>query len=654
MAAVLVAVGLVASMCSLADQDEPSAQAPEPGTAWFEPLWSGVDTLADLCEVGACVADLVALPARRPVVTAVDLPMAETQGALSIERVWTGERGGLFGPGWESVWDIELVDGRLVGPLPAPPIEPPAPGETVRLADGSTLRLGDDGRIDQLCPDGARCVSADRTADSVVLTAERVAPPASTVTLRLTAGRVVNASTGDRKVTYSYDGGRLDAVTAESETTSYAYEGDNLTRVAAGETERTFGYDAGRVTSTVDGDRRTWHIREADGNVEVVTPTESTRTYRFEDGVLLEVKDSELGLLLRRDVSGGRLVADTRPLDGVSTAFLDDGTVRVTQERADAPPRVAVLSMDGQGRVTRTEGADGVTEISYDGASSRPATVNRNGAATELGYDDNGLLVRSEDADGYIVEVTRNAAGLPERLSDGLIDQHFAYDDTGRVVSEGTGDQQATARYEAGDRPAEITDRAGHELQPAYDSAGRLTGLGGGEGSAAATDELGALTADLGTLLGADEPRAGELTVQTIDGEKGEPQTYTYSNGDRAQFDSAGRLLSVTVDGRTTSRTYDQAGRIATLTVPGTRTYRLTYTAAGRVATVSDGTVTATLTWHGDLLTRAETSTGSTYAYGYDTEGRLTAATVGGLAWAYEYDPTGLVTLVKRPTGSTR
>ena len=654
MAAVLVAVGLVASMCGLADQDEPSAQAPEPGTVWFEPLWSGVDTLADLCEVGACVADLVALPARRPVVTAVDLPMAETQGALSIERVWTGERGGLFGPGWESVWDIELVDGRLVGPLPATPIKPPAPGETVRLADGSTLRLDDDGRIDQLCPDGARCVSADRTADSIVLTAERMVTPASTVTIRLTAGRAAEASTGDRSVTYSYTSGRLDAVAAESETTSYAYEGDHLTRVATGETERTFDYDAGRVTSTVDGDRRTWQIREADGNVEVVTPTESTRTYRFEDGVLLEVEDSELGLLLRRDVSGGRLVADTRPLDGVSTAFLDDGTVRVTQERADAPPRVAVLSMDGQGRVTRSEGVDGITEISYDGASSRPATVKRNGAATELGYDDNGLLVRSEDADGYIVEVTRNAAGLPERLSDGLLDQHFVYDDTGRVVSEGTEDQQATARYEAGDRPAEITDRAGHELQPAYDGAGRLTGLGGGEGSAAATDELETLGADLGAVLGADEPRAGGLTVQTIDGEKGGPQTYTYSNGDRAQFDSAGRLLSVTVDGRTTSRTYDQAGRIATLTVPGTRTYRLTYTAAGRVATVSDGTVTATLTWHGDLLTRAETSTGSTYAYGYDTEGRLTAATVGGLAWAYEYDPTGLVTLVARPTGSTR
>lgn len=334
--------------------------------------------------------------------------------------------------------------------------------------------------------------------------------------------------------------------------------------------------------------------------------------------------------------------------------FLDDGTVRVTQERADAPPRVAVLAMDGKGRVTRSEGVDGVTEISYDGASSRPATVKRNGAVTELGYDDNGLLVRSEDADGYIVEVARNAAGLPERLSDGLLDQRFVYDDTGRVVSEGTGDQQATARYEAGDRPVEITDRAGHELQPAYDSAGRLTGLSGVEGSAAVADELGTLTADLGAVLGAGGARSSELTVQTIDGEKGEPQTYTYSNGDRAQFDASGRLLSVTVDGRTTSRTYDQAGRIATLTTPGTLTYRLTYTPAGLVATVSDGTVTATLSWHGDLLTGAKTSAGSTYTYRYDTEGRLTAATLGGLAWGYEYDPTGLVTLVQRPTGSTR
>lgn len=311
------------------------------------------------------------------------------------------------------------------------------------------------------------------------------------------------------------------------------------------------------------------------------------------------------------------------------------------------------MAMDNAGRVTRAQGIDGLTEISYDGTSKRPATVERNGAVTTLGYDDNGLLVRSEDADGYTVEVTRNPAGLPVRVSDGLLDQRFTYDEAGRPVTEGHGARQAKARYDQDGRPLEITDRAGHQLQPAYDSTGRLTGIGGGAGSGTAADDLAVLANGLGAVLGGDEPGVGEVTVQAIVGGKGEPQTYTYTNGDQAQFDSWGRLLSVTVDGRTTSRTYDQAGRLTTLTVPGNQTYRLSYSPAGRVATVSDGTVEATLTWHGDLLTRAETSAGSTYTYNYDTEGRLTTATVGDLAWSYRYDPTGLVTLVARPTGST-
>lgn len=639
-------------MCGLAQKEDPLVrQAPD--TSWYDPLWRGVDTLAEVCEVGACVADLVALPARRPLVTAVDLPMAETQGALSVERVWTGQRGGLFGPGWESVWDIAVVSGRLVGPLPALPLEAPAPGRTVHLADGSTLRLGDNGKIEELCPDGARCVSAIRTADSIVLTGERATHSASSVTLKLTAGRVTEASAGSRTATYSYTGGRLSDLTTESGSTSYSYEGKRLTRVATGDTERTYSYDAGRVTSTVDSDGGKWLIRESDGRIEVVTPEGPTRTYRFDNGLLLEVEDSEQGVLLRRDVSGGRLVSDVRPLDGVSTAFLDDGSIRVTEQQADAPPRVAVMAMDNAGRVTRVQGIDGLTEISYDGTSKRPATVERNGAVTTLGYDDNGLLVRSEDADGYTVEVTRNPAGLPVRVSDGLLDQRFTYDEAGRPVTEGHGARQAKARYDQDGRPLEITDRAGHQLQPAYDSTGRLTGIGGGAGSGTAADDLAVLANGLGAVLGGDEPGVGELTVQAIVGGKGEPQTYTYTNGDQAQFDSWGRLLSVTVDGRTTSRTYDQAGRLTTLTVPGNQTYRLSYSPAGRVATVSDGTVEATLTWHGDLLTRAETSAGSTYTYNYDTEGRLTTATVGDLAWSYRYDPTGLVTLVARPTGST-
>jgi hypothetical protein len=52
-----------------------------------------------------------------------------------------------FGSGWESIWDLRLDDGQIVGPLPAEPIAEPAEGVPVALSDGSTLTFGDDRRL---------------------------------------------------------------------------------------------------------------------------------------------------------------------------------------------------------------------------------------------------------------------------------------------------------------------------------------------------------------------------------------------------------------------------------------------------------------------------------------------------------------------------
>jgi hypothetical protein len=267
------AVGLVASMRPRR-QDEPSAQAPEPH-GWFELLWAGRHA-ADLCEVG--VRGRPGVAARRLVVTAVDLPMAD--GALSIERVWTGERGGLSA--WvESVWTSKgrRSTGRAASATRS------NHQHRARPCDWRTARraAGRRRRIDQLCPDGARCVSADRTADSIVLTAERMVTPASTVTID-------DRGPGGQPAT-----GR-DLLVHERTADGRRRVGDHLLRLrgrpphpGGDRGDRTFDYDAGRVTSTVDGDRGPGRSgRRATSR----SPRRVDLHLPLEDGVLLEVEDA--------------------------------------------------------------------------------------------------------------------------------------------------------------------------------------------------------------------------------------------------------------------------------------------------------------------------------------------------------------------------
>lgn len=657
--AVIVALGLVATTCSLLGSDDEASDPSE----WFTPLWDGsAATYGDICTKGVCVADLVALPQRRPVEATVDLAFPETLGALSVERIWTGERSGLFGSGWESVWDVRLVDGRLTGPIPAVPAQQPKRGNDVALADGSTLGLDDEGRVERVCADGARCVEATRTATTIALRAEG---SDDEVTFTLDGELVTEAADGSgRRVTYGYDEGRL--ATVEGETSmEYTYDaGGRLTGIDDG-VPREFAYDARVVTSAVDRDGRTWTITSNDDEYQVTGDDSTARTYRFSEGELFEVDDSELGPLVRRTISNGVITAEDRPLDGVSNSRLEDGRLRIEQQRPGAPARVATLTMDELGRVTHSESAEGTTVIHYEGRSSRPSEVERNGESTSYTYDDHGLLVRTVDADDYQVDIERNDRGLPVKITDGVLAHHFVYDEAGRVVAEGAGASgadaaRATATYDPGGRLAKLTNRAGESFDPKYDEGGRLTALGD-EATPVAYDASGAVTPESADRLGLDATTVPQADPAEID-KLGDEVRYTYASGDQAIFDDAGRLLTLTVDGRTTTRTYDDAGRLATLELPDGQTYTATYTDAGRLKTISDGKVTAELTWHGDLLTEATTTVamdattpeGSQYRYQYDEAGNLTQAAVGALRWDYEYDARGLVSAVRRPAGVSR
>lgn len=640
------------------------ARTDETGGPWQAPVWTEWPeaSIQDVCTTGVCVADNVALPLGRPVEAAVDVEMPDELGALSVERVWIGERAGLFGKGWATIWDVRLQDGLFTGPLPSAPVEAPHEGDEVALQDGSTVRVDDQGRLEEVCLDAALCTRAEWSDDALVLRSvldfkgDAGSDPddAPTVTLTLEEGRVVGAEATDgRTVEYRYESGLLGTVVRDDGETIYGYETGRLAAIDDG-VRRTYAYDgAGRVMIATDVDGGRWTIGKpppagwlgpaaagALRSFQVKSPQGWTRTYRFAGGSLVEAIDHERGVMLRREVAGDGSVVEERPLDGLRSVRTADELL-VTEEVGDGPTRTARYEFDDEGRVVRTVTPNGTTSVRYDGGSHRPVERTGPEGSQTVQYDSHGLLAETEDADGYRVEVQRNDLGQAVVLSDGVQRTEFSYDEAGRTIEERSGGSTSSATYRADGLVDSLTAAGDDSLAAAYDDFDRLTSLGGDPAGSTSSPE-------------ADEVAApAEIEAETTERPDGTYQL-RYPSGETLVLDQAGRPVRVTVDGRSESRRYDDAGRLVELDLPGGPTYELTYTDAGRVATVTDGTVTAALTWHGDLLLSAETSAGTAYEYEYDEAGRLQSATSGPLRWDYSYDEAGRSSTVHGPSGVIR
>jgi YD repeat-containing protein len=633
-----------------------------PAGPWHKPLWSSwsAGSIDDACTVGVCVGDTVALPLGRPVEAVADLPMPEELGALSLERVWLGERAGLFGTGWATVWDVRLVDGKFVGPLPATPVEAPRRGHEVKLEAGATVHVDDQGRLDEVCLDAAACTEAEWSDDALVLrsvlgsTRGEDTDESPAIRLSLDDGVVTRAKAGDgRKVEYLYESGRLATVTRGEDRTAYGYESGRLASIDDG-VRRTYSYDSsGLVDAVSDLDGGAWTITPpspaagtgattapSERTFEVKSPEGWTRTYRFTRGLLVEVDDSDLGVMLRREIVGGRIKVEEHPLEGVRSERVGDDELQVDQQQGGGPVRSVRYWFDDSGRVTRTDTADGSTRVDYEGSSERPAKVEGPDGTQTFDYDRNGLLVATEDADGYRVEVKRNEQGQPLVVTDGVQRTEFAYDSAGRVDQQRSGETTSSATYGADGMLASLTSPTGAKLDAAYDDRGRLQTLGSADTEPTTTD-------DPSVSKVAGSPAK---TVKRSDGR----YEQRYASGETVVLDDGGHPVEVTVDGRTETRRYDKAGRVVELDLPGGPTYKLTYTPAGRVASVTDGTVKAELSWHGNLLVGAETSAGSSYQYDYNDAGQMVSAVSGPLRWDYSYDKAGRSSVVRGPSGVVR
>ncbi|MCC3293619.1 DUF6531 domain-containing protein [Arthrobacter sp. zg-Y411] len=470
---------------------------------------------------------------------------------------------------------------------------------------------------------------------------------------------VVRASDG-RRAEYGYDdAGRLVSVTTETGTRSYRWNDAGLIDAvysAAGVLEAENTYDEqGRVVLQVTQHGRRTRFAYLPGRVTAVSDEDGTRSNSW----IADAKGRLVGVLDSHDQRQsmaydrhGNLVSFTERDGSVTVHAYDDRGRKirtVTPEGADL-----TYGWDEQDRITTlvTESGSVVTYEYADDLSRDPSViVDPLGGRTELIWDQ-GLLTRVTDPAGVTVE--------------------FDYDDFGDLVAtrNALGDTARIVRDAAGRPVASITP-SGAETRFSYNTAGLLVRREDPDGAVWSFeyDAAGRLTASVardGGRTALEYAANGEL-VRTIDplgraiervfDELGNVTAAILPDGARWGFahDTLSRLTGVTDPaGHDWIREYDKVGNLTAVVDPtGVRSEAATDRGAG-TATVADAFSSSTYSFdeYGRPV-RAEAADGSAELVTYDAAGNPVELLDGeGGLTRLERDVSGKIISVTSPSGA--
>ncbi|WP_079064872.1 DUF6531 domain-containing protein [Streptomyces olivochromogenes] len=402
---------------------------------------------------------------------------------------------------------------------------------------------------------------------------------------------------------------------------------------------------------------------------------------RDDEGVPFGIRHSG-GYYLAVDTQGPRIAA-LRLLDETPSRYGPDGP-------AGDGTVVMRYGYDTSGNLTEVVNSSGEPlRFTYDDQGRMTRWTDRNGTWFSYVYDERGRVVRTEGVDGILsgtLTYDETASTTTYTDSLGRISSH-RYNSEGLVVEETDplGHVTRTEWDEWGAKPRSVTDPLGRTTRYGYDGSGNLTELTLPDGSVAraAYNELALPTEILepagatwrhtyderGNVLTTVDP-AGAETRYAYD-ESGRPTAVTDALGHTrtTAYDAAGLPVALTDElGHTTSVRRDSFGRIVDVTDPLGHTTRMGWTTDGKPAWREQADGTRELwTWdaEGNLLTHTNAAgstthhtaapfdvtaartdpDGSTYAFAYDTELRLTGVTnPQGLTWSYSYDAAGRLT----------
>jgi RHS repeat-associated protein len=354
---------------------------------------------------------------------------------------------------------------------------------------------------------------------------------------------------------------------------------------------------------------------------------------------------------------------------------------------------------DANGYMTSiTDGSGNVTTIERTGATAT-AIVAPGGQRTELVVNSSGWLASATSPAGEAYAMSYSADGLLQSFTDPLANLHnFTYDALGRLIKDEdpVGGSRSLVRTEQSNGYIVTTTSAlgrsrTYQVEQLSTGAVRRTvtqasgaktvTVIGTDGSEQTTDPDGAIT----TAQYGPDPRWGmpaPLLVQRVRTVPG-GQTETLTGQRTVSLADPNNPLSlltqtdsVTVNGRTLTRSYDAATRTLTDTSPegrqtvsvldahgrvisqtpaaGVDPILVTFDSQGRVSAVSQATQAWTYAY--DALNRVISRTdaaGRSTSYLYDAADRIITQTLpSGAAYQSSYDANGNRTEVMLPSGA--
>lgn len=464
-------------------------------------------------------------------------------------------------------------------------------------------------------------------------------------------------------------------------TIRYTYdEAGNLIHVEQpdGTTASAAYNDLGQPLEVSAPDGGVWrHAYDARGNrVSTADPTGCDTLYSYDEssGHLTSITDALGQVTVFVNNAAGLPVAVTDPLGHTTT--LRRGPHGRLISTVDALGHTTRQGWTIEGKPAWRERPDGARETwRWDGEGNLVEHTDEAGNTTCYTYTHFDLPVTRSDANGARYAFAYDTELRMTQVTNPLgATWTYEYDSAGRLASETDFNGRVlTYAHDAAGRLAVRTNGAGEALHITRDALGRITATRSGDGTRTtfAYDPAGRLThaANADTKLHRQHDMAGRVLTETVDGRT---STYTYDRGGR-------RIARRTPTGLVSEWTYDSGSRPRSLTI-GDNNLEFAYDAAGREISRTIG-VDVVLTQSWDPLDRltSQTLTGNSGTidtllqhrrYAYRDDGKLTeireltsgtrrfdlnaiglVTTVRAHGWieSYAYDTAGNVTHAAAP-----
>ena len=451
----------------------------------------------------------------------------------------------------------------------------------------------------------------------------------------------------------------------------------------------TFTYANGHLVSDRNADQQTQTVSFTQGRTSqetvITSPMGRTRRYQtaqLPNGDAVTVTINAAGLA-DSTVSQGTAQTRSTSADGTVTTTVQESVDTRFGGDAVQPVQVTVVQPSGLTSVLTSRRTIVVDSLDPLRVVFMIDSTNANGTVSTSRYTAATRTVVSTSAVGRTVTSVLDSLSRPVVVTPTeLTTTRFSYDARGRLQQVVDAGRATTLNYNVLGQLASVVDPLGIAIRFARDSVGRVLSVQDPAGTIAMTYDA---AGNLQSLTPAGRPAhrfmytAGGLLTSyqapSIAGVASSTTTYRYDadqqlkvlvrpDGDSVvmSYDTAGRLGAIMHADGTTSFNYGvRNGLLLSVSSSTGGTYAFGYDGAlVTSATLSGGPIVGTMGYAYDTFLRPSSLTvnGSAVSLGYDADGLLTSAgafklarsatnglastaTVDGVATSYVYDSTG-------------